>query len=637
MWADAYDYSYDEAAGRMSLRSIPLSSAYCRRQAETFLLAQGLQMPRLDYMAGVFDDDDRLLACGGLDCSTIKGLAVCPEARQLNLAAKLVTHLRAYALEAGHRDVTVFTKPANIPLFRSMGFSLIGESSGAALLETDRMALPRYLDHLRSLRPAGPMLASRQGLDQDFPAQPQAARVQPQAVQGPGLSAPPLHRCGVVVMNCNPLTRGHLYLIGQARRRCGHLVIVPVADNPLTLFGYSERRAMLQAAVEGLDGVSLAEASIYTVSRATFPTYFIKEKSQRALAHIELDLNIFARHLAPALGATVRFVGTEPTDALTAAYNAAMHRLLPPAGIEVVEIARQGADGDPEHPVSASELRQALAQGHTERALRLAAPQAVPYVLAQAAAIALRTELDLTPKPGLVDRRGAGAHRDMSHALMVRSIEALRPTLLAVARAAYGPELPRCAALMAIGIAGEEQMLRATGGVNTHRGALFALGLATAAAAHLLHTEGRVRPDALQRTIRLVAADFKQPPATHGALARQQYRVGGALGNALGGYAGLFDSWLPFLQAHEAEPYALHRLLLRIIATLDDTNLLHRAGGERAAQARLEAARAEAQFTPEALEALCRDFTARNLSPGGAADMLALTVYVKGLISDDFS
>lgn len=634
MWADAYDYSYDEAAGRVSLRSIPLSSAYFRRQAETFLQAQGLQMPRLDYMAGVFDDDDRLLACGGLDCSTIKGLAVCPEARQLNLAAKLVTHLRAYALEAGHRDVTVFTKPANIPLFRSMGFCLIGQSSGAALLETDRMALPRYLDHLRSLRRAEPTPEPGRGLGQEEQIQPQDFLSQPQEKQGLGQAAP-LHRCGVVVMNCNPLTRGHLYLIGQARRRCRHLVIVPVADNPLTLFGYSERRAMLQAAVEDMPGVSLAEASIYTVSRATFPTYFIKEKSQRALAHIELDLNIFAHHLAPALGATVRFVGTEPTDELTAAYNAAMHRLLPPAGIEVVEIARQGADGFPERPISASALRQALARGQTSRALLLAAPQAVPYVLAQAAAHALRTELDLTPKPGLVDLRGAGAHRDMSHALMVRSIEALRPTLLAVARAAYGPELPHCAALMAIGIAGEEQMLRATGGVNTHRGALFAIGLATAAAAHLLHTEGRVRPDALQRTIRLVAADFKQPPATHGALVRQQYRVGGALGNALGGYADLFAQWLPFLQAHEAEPYALHRLLLRIIATLDDTNLLHRAGGERAAQARCEAARVEAQFTPDALEALCRDFTAHNLSPGGAADMLALTVYVKGLISDD--
>ena len=101
MWADSYPYSYDDAAATLSLRSIPLSSPWCRRQAESFLLAQGLQMPRLDYLAGIFDDDDRLLACGGLDGSTIKGLAVCAEARHLNLAAKIVTHLRAYALEEG--------------------------------------------------------------------------------------------------------------------------------------------------------------------------------------------------------------------------------------------------------------------------------------------------------------------------------------------------------------------------------------------------------------------------------------------------------------------------------------------------------------------------------------------------------
>lgn len=604
MWADSYPYSYDDAAATLSLRSIPLSSPWSRRQAESFLLAQGLQMPRLDYMAGIFDDDDSLLACGGLDGSTIKGLAVCAEARHLNLAAKIVTHLRAYALEEGCRDVTVFTRPQNIPLFRSMGFCLIGQSEGAALLETDRLALDRYLGHLRSLRP-------EQGT------------------------------CGVIVMNANPLTKGHLYLIDQASRRCDRLVVIPVADNPLTLFSYKERRAMLAEAVAQLPNVVLAEASLYTVSRATFPTYFIKEKSRRSLAHIELDLNIFTRHIAPALQASLRFVGTEPADELTAEYNAAMHRLLPPAGIEVVELERMTlpAHGSPSAaaeaaPVSASSLRRALQEGRTWQALQLAAPQAVPYVLAHAATIALRTELDLTPKPGLVDLRGAGAHRDMDHALMARSIDALRPTLLAVARAGWQEEMPQCRTLMAIGLAGEEEMLRATGGVNTHRGALFALGLAVAASAHLLRKYGRVEPSALQQAIRLLAADFKQPPATHGALVRSQYKVGGALGNALGGYAALFSDWLPFLQRHADDPHGLHRLLLRIISTLDDTNMLHRAGAERAARAREEAARVAQDFSPDALETLCRSFTAQNLSPGGAADMLSLTIFIKGIISN---
>ena len=110
--------------------------------------------------------------------------------------------------------------------------------------------------------------------------------------------------------------------------------------------------------------------------------------------------------------------------------------------------------------------------------------------------------------------------------------------------------------------------------------------------------------------------------------------MGGALGNALGGYAALFSDWLPFLQRHADDPHGLHRLLLRIISTLDDTNMLHRAGAERAARAREEAARVAQDFSPDALETLCHSFTAQNLSPGGAADMLSLTVFVKGIIPD---
>ena len=72
MWADEYSYNYDHAAGPLSLRPIPLSAKFCRQQAERFLQAQGLTMPQVDYLAGIFDDDDRLLACGGLDGALIK-------------------------------------------------------------------------------------------------------------------------------------------------------------------------------------------------------------------------------------------------------------------------------------------------------------------------------------------------------------------------------------------------------------------------------------------------------------------------------------------------------------------------------------------------------------------------------------
>ena len=257
----------------------------------------------------------------------------------------------------------------------------------------------------------------------------------------------------------------------------------------------------------------------------------------------------------------------------------------------------------------------------------------LPALLAEAAATALRTELDLTPKPGLVDRDNAGAHTDMDHALMAASIRALRPTFLAVARACHRAEAPDAARLRQFGLEGEQRMLRTTGGVNTHRGALFALGLTLAAAAHLYYKEQAIRPEALRAAIADLAAGFAQPAGTHGARVREAYQVGGALGNALGGYAPLFDEWLPFLEQNAGSPHALHRLLLLIMSRLDDTNLLHRGGAARAAQARTEAAEVLAHFSPEALRALDARFTAERLSPGGAADMLSLTFLIRGLVS----
>lgn len=581
----------------VALRDIPLTSAYFRTQTAAFLNARGLTPSDLpEYMAGIYDEaDESLLACGGLDGSTIKCLAVDPEVRQLNLAGKLVTHLTDRAMhQTGTDNVTVFTKPENLELFRSMGFHPVGQARKAIMMERDRHALTRYTDYLKTLR--------HEGL------------------------------CGVIVMNANPLTRGHLYLIDEARKRTDHLFIILVSEHKLNMFGYSERKAMLQEALRGMNDVTVVEGSIYSVSAATFPSYFIKEKSKAAEAHIELDLDIFSRHLAPALGVTVRFVGHEPLDLLTAAYNEGMHRLLPPRGIAVTEVQRLRPDAAAEVPfISAGGVRSLLTKGETARALALAAPTAAPYILTKAACTALRAELELTPKPGLVDRENNGAHRDMDYALMTRSIEALEPAFREIALAAHRMNLPDCTELARIGREGEAEMLQATGGVNTHKGALFALGLATAATSHLLAKKGRIKTDELQKTIARSAANFPRPEATHGAAARRKYGAQGALDNALTGYATLFDDWLPYLLHVKGRPEAQYLLLLKIMAAIDDTNVLHRAGKEAAEDVKRQAAALLENFSTDALQAMDRDLTARHISPGGAADMLALTLYVAGV------
>jgi triphosphoribosyl-dephospho-CoA synthase len=260
--------------------------------------------------------------------------------------------------------------------------------------------------------------------------------------------------------------------------------------------------------------------------------------------------------------------------------------------------------------------------------------------LAVRASAALLAEAELTPKPALVDRRGSGAHADLTLALMRRSARALRPAFAALAHAADGsaPSTALRESLGAIGRAGERTMLAATGGVNTHRGALWSLGLLVAAAAIC-------GPDAEARTIAAVAGDLARRPdrfapreTTHGVLAAARYGVGGARGEARAGFPHVLDVGLPALRG------ALRRglsprtaacdALIAIVAELEDTCVLHRGGlgalraAQRNARAVLAAGGTATAAGRRAFGVLEADLVARNASPGGSADLLAATLFL---------
>ena len=169
------------------------------------------------------------------------------------------------------------------------------------------------------------------------------------------------------------------------------------------------------------------------------------------------------------------------------------------------------------------------------------------------------------------------------------------------------------------------EMLQATGGVNTHRGALFALGLMVIASAHLAHQSLPVTCEALSRSIAAIASGFQPVADSHGGKAAQAFNAKGALLMAKGGYESLFGEWLPFYRSTDGEHRAL-KTLLHIMASLDDTNVLHRCGPEIALQVKQKAQQALEHFSVEVLQEMNRQFIEQNISPGGAADMLALTV-----------
>jgi triphosphoribosyl-dephospho-CoA synthase len=273
-----------------------------------------------------------------------------------------------------------------------------------------------------------------------------------------------------------------------------------------------------------------------------------------------------------------------------------------------------------------------------------------PDVVGRLAAQSLRAEATLTPKPGLVDRRGGGAHHDMTMALLLTSADALEAPVAACAAAAtalpLGPELR--AEIGAIGRAGERAMLDATGGVNTHRGALWALGLlaaGVAAAGGDLHGAARF-------AARLARLDDPAAPRralshpSHGEQARRRYGAAGAAGEARAGFPHTTTVALPALRRARAtvadeegadEDSARLDALMSAMATLEDTCLLHRGGPTGLRLVRTGAAAVLAaggsgtrlgRRRLDTLDRLCRE---RRLSAGGSGDVLAATLFVDAL------
>jgi triphosphoribosyl-dephospho-CoA synthase len=273
--------------------------------------------------------------------------------------------------------------------------------------------------------------------------------------------------------------------------------------------------------------------------------------------------------------------------------------------------------------------------------------------LAALALDALIAEAELTPKPGLVDRRGSGAHADMSRDMMLRSARTLQPffqQMAAVAQDRRPSQLLR-EDLAKIGRRAERAMLVSTGGVNTHKGAIWLLGLLTASASILGAETGAKRgakAGAKTRSATHVTetaakiACFEDRMSisivSHGDLVRRQYGATGARGEAQQGFPHILSLGLPKLRSQRAagaiEEHARLDALLLIMTSLEDTCLLYRGGrkgllaAQRGAAVVLEAGGSATSRGMEKLLALDSLLVERNLSPGGTADLLAATLFV---------
>lgn len=290
----------------------------------------------------------QLIACAGLAGNTLKCIAVEKAWRGSALGLKIIHEAELQAIQNGEHQLFLLTHPDNVKSFQGGGFyPLVTLKDRATLMENSPVGIHRYCRQLRNHH----LVA--------------AARV------------------GSIVMNANPFTLGHQYLIEQAATACDWLHVF-VVEEDLSTFSFQERLAMVKAGSRHVPNITVHPGSKYIISRGTFPGYFLKEQQQIDDVYSAIDLMIFRRYIAPALNINQRFVGTEPFCKVTAQYNCAMHHWLesetsvPAATINVNEIARITDENN--LPVSASEVRRLLYQQQLQAVKRRVPESTLPYL-----------------------------------------------------------------------------------------------------------------------------------------------------------------------------------------------------------------------------------------------------------------
>ncbi len=272
-------------------------------------------------------DGDILAAAGSRQGALLKCIAVDPAYRGEDLTATVLTQLRSEALQQGHRHLFLYTKPQNREMFRSLFFYPVAHTRDVALMENRRDGIEEFLKTLP---------------------------------EGTGEKT-----VGAAVMNCNPFTLGHRYLIESAARECDRVYVFVLSEDQ-SCFSAADRLELVRRGTGDLPNVTVLPTGPYLISAATFPTYFLKNREQAPQVQCHLDIAVFGQYFVPRFGITRRYVGSEPLSPLTESYNRALQQLLPVYGVEVKEIPRLTIDGI---PVSASRVRTLLEAGENVRAL----------------------------------------------------------------------------------------------------------------------------------------------------------------------------------------------------------------------------------------------------------------------------
>ena len=263
-------------------------------------------------------DGDKLIGTGSRDGSLLKLIAILPEYQGEDLTSILLSELRKGAFSEGFNHLFLYTKPENEKMFRSLFFYTVAKTENVLLMENRRNGIYDFLNEMCG-----------------------------ENIQG---------TVGAIVMNANPFTLGHRYLIETASSKCDNLYVFVVSEDK-SKFSASDRIKMVQLGTNDIPNVTVLPTGPYLVSSATFPTYFLKEREKAREVQCLLDVKIFLNYYVPKFSINYRFVGEEPLSPMTKEYNNTLKSELEKEGVKVFEIPRFQLNGD---VISASRARELL-------------------------------------------------------------------------------------------------------------------------------------------------------------------------------------------------------------------------------------------------------------------------------------
>ena len=326
----------------VNISEIANSDIRGQQQFDSLLRRTGIKRDNnLDYIAGIYDENYTLIASGACFKNTLRCLSVDEKYQGAGLMAPIVTHLLEYQVARGNRHLFLYTKCNNSSVFSALGFYEIARvDNEVVLMENIKNGFGGFLKCAGKKRKPG--------------------------------------KTAALVMNCNPFTLGHRYLLERASKENDTVHLFVVSED-MSLFPFAGRYELIKEGCADLLNIVLHTTESYMISSAVFPSYFLTDETAVIETQAKLDIEIF-RQIACVLGVETRYMGEEPLSATTNIYNKIMKDALPGSGIDCIILPRIEYGG---MPISASRVRELLRKGRIEECKELLPSSTFRYLFTE--------------------------------------------------------------------------------------------------------------------------------------------------------------------------------------------------------------------------------------------------------------